>query len=86
MNFDDVISGTYGLENEGLVDTWQLLSAIREKNISLGVQYVKGTVEGFKYERNAAFPEAHYYHSGKDADGQAIDHRRLKWVVVGCLN
>ena len=27
-----------GLDNEGTIDTWQLLAAIREKNITLGVQ------------------------------------------------
>lgn len=37
-----------GLENEGTIDSWQLLSAIREKNLTLGVQYLKGEVEGMQ--------------------------------------
>uniref|UniRef100_A0AC34GIG4 FAD dependent oxidoreductase domain-containing protein n=2 Tax=Panagrolaimus sp. ES5 TaxID=591445 RepID=A0AC34GIG4_9BILA len=67
MNFDDVIVGTYGLENEGLIDTWQLLSAIREKNMTLGVQYIKGTVEGFKFENLGIRPEPHYTQEGEEA-------------------
>lgn len=41
MHLDDVIMGTLGLENEGAIDGWQVLQALREKNIELGVQYVK---------------------------------------------
>jgi len=36
-----------GLENEGIVDPWQLLSAVREKNITLGVQYIKARIRNF---------------------------------------
>lgn len=39
-----------GLENEGTIDAWQLLSAIREKNLTLGVQYVKGEVESMLHK------------------------------------
>jgi FAD-dependent oxidoreductase domain-containing protein 1 len=82
MNFDDVIVGTYGLENEGLIDTWQLLSAIREKNMTLGVQYVKGTVEGFKFHNTGVRPEPHYYQEGEEADESAIDERKLWGAFV----
>ena len=37
MNFTDVICGTIGLENEGAIDSWQVLQAFREKNIELGL-------------------------------------------------
>lgn len=50
MNFDDVVLGTFGLENEGIFDTWQLLSALREKNMSLGVNYIKADFEGIAYK------------------------------------
>ena len=63
MKLDDVVCGTIGLENEGVIDGWQLLQAIREKNASIGVQYLKvvllinflsqfqfqGTVDSFVY-------------------------------------
>jgi hypothetical protein len=35
-----------GLENEGIFDTCQFLSALREKNITLGVRYLKADFEG----------------------------------------
>ncbi|KAE9550122.1 hypothetical protein FO519_006659 [Halicephalobus sp. NKZ332] len=83
MNFDDIIAGTYGLENEGLIDTWQLLSAIREKNITLGVTYVKGTVENFAFQRQAGLPDAHDYIQDVDeADSNALSKRRLTGVYV----
>uniref|UniRef100_A0A7E4V1K9 FAD-dependent oxidoreductase domain-containing protein 1 n=1 Tax=Panagrellus redivivus TaxID=6233 RepID=A0A7E4V1K9_PANRE len=83
MNFDDVIVGTYGLENEGLIDTWQLLSAIREKNISLGVQYFKGAVESFLFDRIVGAPEVHSrLGGGRDADLDALQKRRIRGVNV----
>lgn len=47
-----------GLENEGFYDPWQLLSALREKNITLGVLYVQGEVEGFRFHKDSRFSEA----------------------------
>ena len=83
MNFDDVIAGTYGLENEGLIDTWQLLSAIREKNITLGVTYVKGTVENFAFQRQVGLPDAHYYIQDLDeADSNALSKRKLTGAYI----
>ncbi|PAV82677.1 hypothetical protein WR25_23484 isoform A [Diploscapter pachys] len=51
MDFSDVLMGSLGIENEGVIDTWQVLAAIREKNITLGVHYIKGEVEGFEFNR-----------------------------------
>ncbi|KAM3727299.1 FAD-dependent oxidoreductase domain-containing protein [Dirofilaria immitis] len=59
INFDDVLLGSYGLENEGTIDSWQLLSAIREKNLTLGVQYLKGEVEGFYFGQKYGTTEIH---------------------------
>ncbi|VDN22133.1 unnamed protein product [Gongylonema pulchrum] len=59
INFDDVLLGSCGLENEGTIDAWQLLSAIREKNLTLGVQYIKGEVEGFFFERKYGTHDVH---------------------------
>ncbi|MCP9264937.1 FAD-dependent oxidoreductase domain-containing protein 1 [Dirofilaria immitis] len=47
------------LENEGTIDSWQLLSAIREKNLTLGVQYLKGEVEGFYFGQKYGTTEIH---------------------------
>ncbi|KRX61456.1 FAD-dependent oxidoreductase domain-containing protein 1 [Trichinella sp. T9] len=52
MRFGDIVLGSLGSENEGVFDGWQLLSAFREKNITLGVQYIKAKVTGFLYEWN----------------------------------
>ncbi|KAI1707943.1 FAD dependent oxidoreductase domain-containing protein [Ditylenchus destructor] len=63
MNFDDVVAGTLGLENEGVFDNLQLLSALREKNLTLGVRYVKAEVEGMDFRRppdiSCKVPEEH---------------------------
>uniref|UniRef100_A0A915Q506 FAD-dependent oxidoreductase domain-containing protein 1 n=1 Tax=Setaria digitata TaxID=48799 RepID=A0A915Q506_9BILA len=47
INFDDVLLGSYGLENEGTIDAWQLLSAIREKNLTLGLEN-EGTIDAWQ--------------------------------------
>lgn len=80
MNFDDVLLGTYGLENEGCIDSWQLLSAIREKNITLGVQYLKGEVEGFMFHRDDH--QAHGFEPEEVADEVNMSTRRLTGVYV----
>lgn len=61
INFDDILLGSYGLENEGVIDAWQLLSALREKNLTLGVQYVKGEVERFYFGRGHEAHALHFY-------------------------
>jgi FAD-dependent oxidoreductase domain-containing protein 1 len=72
INFDGISAVTYGklfiiefshikflgLENEGFYDPWQLLSALREKNITLGVLYVQGEVEGFRFHKDPRFSDA----------------------------
>ncbi|KJH42878.1 FAD dependent oxidoreductase [Dictyocaulus viviparus] len=82
MNFDDVILGSLGLENEGTFDTWQLLSAIREKNITLGVQYVKGEVEGFQFERRSSRADPHAMEDHEIADQEKLRSQRITAVLV----
>ncbi|TKR81396.1 hypothetical protein L596_015270 [Steinernema carpocapsae] len=82
MNFDDVKVGTYGLENEGVIDTWQLLAAIREKNITLGVNYVKGEVEGFQFEKDRNISDVSGYYDDEEADSVNLLKRQIKGVVV----
>ncbi|VDO92754.1 unnamed protein product [Soboliphyme baturini] len=60
MKFDDIVLGSLGLENGGVFDGWQVLSAFRERNISLGVQYIKAKVTGFIYEWNTEFDLPEY--------------------------
>uniref|UniRef100_A0A158R5J2 FAD-dependent oxidoreductase domain-containing protein 1 n=1 Tax=Syphacia muris TaxID=451379 RepID=A0A158R5J2_9BILA len=80
MNFDDVLLGTYGLENEGCIDSWQLLSAIREKNLTLGVQYLKGEVEGFMYRYDGQ--EVHGFEPAEVADEVLMSKRKLIGAYV----
>ncbi|KAK6049561.1 FAD dependent oxidoreductase [Cooperia oncophora] len=82
MDFEDVVLGTLGLENEGTFDTWQLLSAIREKNITLGVQYVKGDVEGFQFERLVTRAEPHAMEDHDLADQEKLRAQRITGVLV----
>uniref|UniRef100_A0A914W269 FAD-dependent oxidoreductase domain-containing protein 1 n=1 Tax=Plectus sambesii TaxID=2011161 RepID=A0A914W269_9BILA len=82
MNFDDVVMGSFGLENEGAIDPWQLLSAIREKNITLGVQYIKGDVEGFMFTKPHGFQESHGFVDDEEADDANYRMRRMSGVYV----
>ncbi|VDD87417.1 unnamed protein product [Enterobius vermicularis] len=70
----------YRLENEGCIDSWQLLSAIREKNLTLGVQYVKGEVEGFMFRRDGS--DVHGYEAEDVADEVAMSSRKLIGAYV----
>lgn len=71
-----------GLENEGAIDPWQLLSAIREKNITLGVQYVKGDVEGFMFTRPHGLQDTHGFVPDEEADDANYRLRRMTGVYV----
>ncbi|VDL72776.1 unnamed protein product [Nippostrongylus brasiliensis] len=82
MELDDVIVGTLGLENEGTFDTWQLLAAIREKNITLGVQYVKGEVEGFLFEKLRSRADPHATEDHEIADQEKLRAQRITGVLV----
>ncbi|KAK5982804.1 FAD-dependent oxidoreductase domain-containing protein 1 [Trichostrongylus colubriformis] len=82
MDFEDVVLGTLGLENEGTFDTWQLLSAIREKNITLGVQYVKGEVEGFQFQRHVTRAEPHEMEDHEIADQEKFRAQQISGVLV----
>lgn len=50
LNTDNIALGCHGLENEGWFDPWCLLSALKKKAISLGVEYVSGEVVGFDFK------------------------------------
>ena len=43
---------TSGLQNEGWFDPWALLFAFKKKAVSLGVQYIEGTVTGMQVTDN----------------------------------
>uniref|UniRef100_A0A183BVX0 FAD-dependent oxidoreductase domain-containing protein 1 n=1 Tax=Globodera pallida TaxID=36090 RepID=A0A183BVX0_GLOPA len=81
MNFDDVVMGTFGLENEGIFDTWQLLSALREKNMTLGVRYLKGEMEGTVTYRHRGMQE-HGRASAEDADAAEQSMQAIRGAVV----
>ncbi|KAE9419395.1 hypothetical protein Angca_003329, partial [Angiostrongylus cantonensis] len=82
MDFEDVLFGSLGLENEGTFDTWQLLSAIREKNVTLGVQYVKGEVENFQFERHGNRADPHAMEDHEIADQEKLRSQRITGVLV----
>lgn len=54
LNLDGIALGSYGLENKGWYDTWKLLYALKAKNMSFGVHYVDGEVNGFKMDESVA--------------------------------
>ncbi|KAI6222507.1 putative fad oxidoreductase [Aphelenchoides besseyi] len=80
INFDDVCAVTYGLENEGFFDPWQLLSALREKNITLGVHYFKGEVEGFRYQFDHREPTP--YGRKEDPDDFVLKNQRITGALI----
>ncbi|XP_060084218.1 FAD-dependent oxidoreductase domain-containing protein 1-like [Ylistrum balloti] len=47
LNLDGIECASQGIQGEGWFDPWLLLSALKKKNISLGVNYVNAEVEGF---------------------------------------
>jgi len=48
LNMDGVAGGCLGLENEGWFDSWNMLQAVKLKNIQLGVDYIDGEVIYFR--------------------------------------
>lgn len=48
LNTDDLTLGSFSHKNEGYFDPWSYVNALRKKSISLGVEYVEGTVTGAK--------------------------------------
>lgn len=46
LNCDGISVGSYGTKNEGYFDPWSLVSAMKAKAISLGVEYIEGDVTG----------------------------------------
>ena len=39
-----------GMEGEGWFDPWQLVRALRRKNLNMGVKYIDGEVNKFSYK------------------------------------
>ncbi|KAH3791171.1 hypothetical protein DPMN_144651 [Dreissena polymorpha] len=50
MNLDGIECASYGTEGEGWFDPWQLVHALKGKNIQLGVRYCQGEVVKFRYD------------------------------------
>jgi FAD-dependent oxidoreductase domain-containing protein 1 len=44
LNTDNIALGSFGRENEGYFDPWSLLTALKAKAISQGVDYIDGEV------------------------------------------
>ncbi|CAF1577657.1 unnamed protein product [Adineta ricciae] len=47
LNTDGIAIGCYGIQNEGWLDPWALLTAFRQKALSLGVVYLNAELVGF---------------------------------------
>jgi len=45
LNTDSIDIGTFGNKNEGYFDPWMLVSALKKKSISMGVEYIEGDVK-----------------------------------------
>ncbi|XP_002734363.2 FAD-dependent oxidoreductase domain-containing protein 1-like [Saccoglossus kowalevskii] len=52
INTDGIELASYGTANEGWFDPWCLLTALKQKAKSLGVQYVHGNVTGFTIKKD----------------------------------
>lgn len=50
LNLDGVDAGSYGTEGEGWFDPWQLLQALKAKNMHLGVRYCEGDIVNFRFQ------------------------------------
>lgn len=61
LNVKDIDLGCLGLENEGWFDPWQFLCALRQKNVSLEVEYITAEAIGFHYDeaKHLTVSEAH---------------------------
>jgi FAD-dependent oxidoreductase domain-containing protein 1 len=44
LNTESIALGSFGHENEGYFDPWSLLTALKAKSISQGVDYIDGEV------------------------------------------
>jgi hypothetical protein len=92
MNFDHFVNLTnilkidlnfsLGLENEGVFDTWQLLSALREKNITLGVRYLKGDFEGVTSYNQGRDQPTYGAVPIEEADANSLTMNKIDGVVV----
>ena len=50
-NHFDILPIILGREGEGWFDPWQLIRALRRKNINMGVHYIDGEVKKFRYSK-----------------------------------
>ncbi|KAK3880138.1 hypothetical protein Pcinc_015340 [Petrolisthes cinctipes] len=50
LNTDGAEAGVLGLQGEGWFDPWALLMSLKQKAVSLGVEYVEGKVTGMEGE------------------------------------
>lgn len=82
MDFSDIILGSFGLENEGIFDTWQLLSAIREKNITLGVRYLKGDFEGVCTDETRRNFQKHGAMQPAEANAATLAHHQINGAII----
>lgn len=62
---DDIELGCLGLQDEGWFDPWLLLSALKRKAISIGVEYITATAKGFNFKTRPgthfpSFPPGEY--------------------------
>jgi glycine/D-amino acid oxidase-like deaminating enzyme len=53
LNTDNIAMGSFGHENEGYFDPWSLLTALKVKAISQGVDYIDGEVISAKVNKVA---------------------------------
>lgn len=80
-----------GLENEGWFDPWSLLSALREKNLTIGVHYIKAKVAGFistwanDFDPRGIYPESEHW-KYRQLDGVMVRNYgyllALIWVFI----
>lgn len=78
------------MENEGVIDGWQLLSAIREKNLTLGVKYVKAKVTNFRYRYINDFDPSGYYPDEehwrfKEIESLVVMQSRFCRLLTDCI-
>ncbi|XP_052789914.1 FAD-dependent oxidoreductase domain-containing protein 1-like [Mya arenaria] len=81
INLDGVECGSYGTEGEGWFDPWQLVQAMKAKNIELGVRYCEGDVVKFRYE-DVQTTEGAGFRMSKQPIGVDVEHPNGK--TYGC--
>ena len=70
LNVDDIVIGSFGVQNEGWFDPWALLVALKTKAQTLGVEYVQADILDFNIKsmvNTGTFDEA-------GGDKQTVNH------------